>query len=206
MNSETCLSTHLPVTAAQGLIFVISAPSGAGKTTLCSLIREHFGDLAYSVSYTTRSPRPGEVDGKDYFFIPTETFRHGIASGRWAEWAQVHGNYYGTSAEWIRQTLAEGRDILMDIDVQGARQIVACFPAAVTIFIMPPSFESLRQRILKRGGDDPDMVELRLHNARTEMNQKDFYRHVVINDQLATATAGLIRLMQDYRENRAVRM
>jgi guanylate kinase len=188
--------------AAPGLIFVLSAPSGAGKTTLCNLIRDHFGDLSYSVSYTTRSPRPGEADGRDYFFIDADAFRRGIETGRWAEWARVHGNYYGTSAEWIAQTLAAGRDILMDIDVQGARQIVARFPQAVTIFVMPPSFESLRQRILHRGGDDPATVELRLVNATDEMAQKDFYRHIVVNDQLPTAARELIDLLQGYRDRR----
>lgn len=103
-----------------GCLFVVSAPSGTGKTTLCYLARNHFSDLAYSVSYTTRQPRSGEQDGKDYFFISVEEFEKGIETGRWAEWARVHGNLYGTSARWIRDTMAAGRDILMDIDVQGA--------------------------------------------------------------------------------------
>lgn len=183
----------------QGLIFVISAPSGAGKTTLCNLVREYCGDLTYSVSYTTRAPRPGETDGRDYYFISAETFRQGIEKGRWAEWANVHGNYYGTSAEWISRSLATGCDILMDIDVQGARQIVAHFPQAVTIFIMPPSIEELRRRILKRGGDDPATVELRLANAQGEIEQKDFYRHILVNDRLPEAMAALIELLQGYR-------
>lgn len=185
--------------AKLGHIFIISAPSGAGKTTLCNIVRDHFGDLAYSVSYTTRTPRSGEVDGRDYYFISTHTFQQGIASGRWAEWAVVHGNYYGTSAEWISSMVTAGRDVLMDIDVQGARQIVTRFPQAVTIFILPPSFESLRGRILKRGGDDPAMIELRMANARDEMEQKDFYRHIVVNDKLTEATRELIDLLQGYR-------
>jgi guanylate kinase len=181
-----------------GRLFVVSAPSGAGKTTLCNAVRRRCKDLAYSVSYTTRAPRPGERHGQDYFFISTEEFETGIAQARWAEWARVHGNLYGTSARWISETLHLGRDILLDIDVQGARQILQRFPEAITIFIRPPSLEVLRQRLLQRGTEDRDAIDLRLANARSEMAQQQFYHHVLVNDDLQTATRELIELFRKY--------
>jgi guanylate kinase len=185
-----------------GRLFVVSAPSGAGKTTLCNAVRGHFRDLAYSISYTTRPPRNGEQNGSDYHFITPQEFEKGIDQGRWAEWAQVHGNLYGTSARWISDALANGRDILLDIDVQGARQILKRFPEAITIFIRPPSLEVLKQRLLGRGSDHPAAVELRLANAKNEMAQQHLYRHVVENDDLERATRELIDLFNIYRSGR----
>ncbi|RJQ76895.1 MAG: guanylate kinase [Desulfobacteraceae bacterium] len=183
----------------KGQLFVVSAPSGAGKTTLCNAVRRQFSDLAYSVSYTTRKPRKGEQHGKDYFFVTGEEFEEGISRGRWAEWARVHGNLYGTSAQWIADTLTNGRDILLDIDVQGTRQILQRFPEAITIFIRPPSLEALRQRLLERGTDDHAAVELRLINARHEMAQQHLYRHILVNDDLHRATREMIALFEAYR-------
>ncbi|MDA8140996.1 MAG: guanylate kinase [Desulfobacteraceae bacterium] len=185
--------------APSGHLFVVSAPSGAGKTTLCAAIRKHFGDLAYSVSYTTRAPRPGEQHGRDYFFVSVEEFEKGIAEGRWAEWARVHGNLYGTSAQWVRQTMAAGKDILMDIDVQGAEQMLKHFPEAITIFISPPSMEALQERLSKRGTDDAAVMALRLANAQKEMARQNMYHHVLINDDLETATQEFIALLARYR-------
>ena len=182
-----------------GCLFIVSAPSGAGKTTLCHALRSRFEDLAYSVSYTTRLPRKGEQQGREYHFIDKKEFEKGIAQGRWAEWATVHGHYYGSSARWIDQTLKSGADILMDIDVQGARQIVARFPLAVTIFILPPSLEELERRLLMRATDDADTVALRLANAREEIDQKEAYRHIVTNDDLEQAATELMRIVQHYR-------
>jgi guanylate kinase len=182
-----------------GRLFVVSAPSGAGKTTLCSAVRRHFDDLAYSVSYTTRAPRPGEQHGKDYFFISRDEFEAGIAQNRWAEWARVHGNLYGTSAQWIDDTLAAGKDILLDIDVQGARQMLARFPQAITIFIRPPSMAALEARLTGRGTDDAATRALRLANAKEELAQQDRYRHVVVNDDLERATGELIDILTRYR-------
>ena len=192
-------SEHRAATSGAGRLFVVSAPSGAGKTTLCSAVRRHFGDLAYSVSYTTRSPRAGEQHGKDYFFITRQAFEAGIAQNRWAEWARVHGNLYGTSAQWIDETLATGKDILLDIDVQGARQMLARFPHAITIFICPPSMAALEARLAGRGTDDAATRALRLANAKEEMAQQDLYRHVVVNDDLERATRELIDLLTHYR-------
>jgi guanylate kinase len=182
-----------------GHLFIVSAPSGAGKSTLCNAVRRQMGDLAYSVSYTTRSPRQGERDCVDYHFISEADFQRGISTGRWAEWARVHGNYYGSSAKWIEQTLSAGRDILMDIDLQGARQMMQRFPQAVTIFIMPPSLEELEKRLRGRGTDSRQNIDLRLRNAQEEIAQNGICRHVLLNDDIEKATQDLVELIEAYR-------
>lgn len=192
------------LTAPTGNLFIVSAPSGAGKTTLCGAIRKHFQDLAYSISYTSRTMRSGEREGQDYYFISTAAFEKGIDQKRWAEWAQVHGNYYGTSAQWIDQTLRDGKDILMDIDVQGTRQMCDHFAQAVTIFIMPPSVAELERRLTLRRQDDAATIALRLNNALVEMNSKGLYQHVVVNDDLRKATRQLIGLIEQYRRRSKV--
>ena len=197
--SQTTPDTDTANEASPGKLFIVSAPSGAGKTTLCDAVKHRFADLAYSISSTTRSPRPGETHGKDYFFIGREAFEKGIAEGRWAEWANVHGNLYGTSAEWIARTLAQGKDILMDIDVQGTRQLLQRFPDAITIFITPPSMEVLEERLRKRGGDDEESIAIRLQNAQAEMGQKDLYRHVLVNDDLKLAKRTFISIIESNR-------
>lgn len=185
--------------SSTGHLFIVSAPSGAGKSTLCSAVRKHFGGLAYSVSYTTRSPRPGEREGVEYHFISEADFRQGIRQGQWAEWARVHGNYYGTSSEWIARTLNTGQDILMDIDLQGARQMLAHFPQAVTIFILPPSMAELERRLRRRGTDSSDAIALRLENAREEIGQRGVCRHEVVNNNLDQAIKALVDLIAGYR-------
>ena len=182
-----------------GLLFIVSAPSGAGKSTLCRAVRQRFPDLLYSISYTTRPPRRGEQNGVDYYFIAKDEFEKGIARDQWAEWAEVHGNYYGTAADLLDRGLAGGKDILLDIDVQGMRQILQRYPAGITIFIMPPSLATLQRRLETRGTDSPEVIAVRLKNAQQEMTQKDRYRHVIINDQLADATAELIGILEKYR-------
>jgi len=183
----------------RGLLFIVSAPSGAGKTTLCRAVRDHFPDLQYSISYTTRPPRPGEQDGIDYHFITTREFEEAIRSGRWAEWARVHGHYYGTSAEFLDRCLGAGQDILLDIDVEGTRQILKRYPDSVTIFLMPPSLEVLRQRLDSRGTDSSEVIGRRLQNAEREMAQKDLYRHVIVNDRLPQAVADMVAVFEKYR-------
>jgi guanylate kinase len=182
-----------------GLLFILSAPSGAGKSTLCHAVLKRFPDIYYSISYTTRPPRAGERDGVDYHFIDSDDFEKGIARNRWAEWAKVHHNYYGTSANLLNRALAKGQDVLLDIDVQGMRQIVKRYPAGITIFIMPPSLEILRIRLEKRGTDSPENIALRLKNAQKEMALKDLYRHVVNNDQLTESVAELLGIFEKYR-------
>jgi guanylate kinase len=181
-----------------GRLFIVSAPSGAGKTTLCNALRSHFHKLRYSVSYTTREVRKGEQHAADYYFISKAEFEQGIGQGRWAEWAKVHGNYYGTCARWITQSLKAGQDILLDIDVQGMQQLLEQFPEAVTIFIMPPSIEELQSRLKQRGLDDAPTIALRMKNARAEMDQQGQYRHVVINDDLAEAQQQLVSIIERY--------
>jgi guanylate kinase len=182
-----------------GLVFVISAPSGAGKSTLCRAIRDSFPDLQYSISFTTRPPRHGEQNGVDYHFITTPEFEEGIQTDQWAEWARVHGNYYGTSAGFLDRSLAAGRDIVLDIDIEGTRQILKRHPDSITIFVMPPSMEVLRQRLETRGTDSSEVIAVRLKNADNEIAQKDLYRHVIINERLPQAVAELIAIFEKYR-------
>jgi guanylate kinase len=182
--------------AQVGRLFVVSAPSGAGKTTLCTAARKKLPDLVYSVSSTTRAPREGEREGRDYFFISEGQFRAGIDSGQWAEWARVHDNYYGTSARFIDHHLKAGRDVLLDIDVQGAAQILQRYPEAVTIFIMPPSMAVLRRRITARGLDSAAVIDKRMHNAEEELARKGMYRYIVVNDDLDSAIARFLSILR----------
>ncbi len=182
----------------QGRIFIISAPSGAGKTTLCNVLLERFSDIRFSISHTTREPREGETDGAEYYFITKEAFVKGIETAAWAEWAEVHGNFYGTSSEFLDRILASGHDILLDIDVQGAMQILRKYPDSVTIFIMPPSSDVLRSRLESRSTDTGEVIATRLVNAEKEMAEKDRYRHIIVNDRLPEAAAELISIVEKY--------
>ena len=185
-----------------GSLFILSAPSGAGKTTLRQALLNQISDLLYSVSYTTRKPREGEQNGADYYFITKNEFEKGIAANRWAEWADVHGNYYGTSAVFLNRKLAAGKDVLLDIDVQGASQLTKRYPDSITIFITPPSFAVLEERLQSRATDSDATIRLRLKNAKAEMALKKMYRHIVINDQLADAIVELVSIINHYRVNR----
>ena len=183
----------------RGRLFIISAPSGTGKTTLCSAVLNRFPDMLYSVSYTTRKSRNGEQNGIDYHFIEKDNFKNNIKSGKWAEWAEVHGNYYGTSAELLDKGLDSGLDIILDIDVQGTIRILERYPESVTIFVMPPSIEELKRRLELRNTDSDEVIARRLENAKMEMAKKDFYLHVIINDQLPDAIEQLVAVIENYR-------
>jgi guanylate kinase len=174
-----------------GRLFVISAPSGAGKTTLIKKVLTRVKPLAYSVSHTTRHPRKNEQDGFDYFFISPEEFERKISLDHWLEWAKVHDNYYGTSRAFVQTNLEQGRSLILDIDVQGAKQIMASNLDLVSIFILPPSFEILSQRLEKRGTDSKEVIAKRLENARLEMAQKNLYQYRIVNDDLDSATQEL---------------
>ena len=168
-----------------GILFVVSAPSGAGKSTLLNALRQT-PDFVYSVSYTTRNPRPGEVSGEDYCFVTKEEFEQRLAGGEFLEHAEVHGNYYGTLRSTVVEQLHDGVDVLIDIDVQGARQIRADENSAIRdavadIFIMPPSLDELRRRLNKRGTETPDQIETRLHNAAAEMEAWHDYRYTIVS-------------------------
>ena len=183
-----------------GHLFIISAPSGAGKTTIAKAVLKQFTNMCYSISYTTRKPRAGERDGVDYHFVSKQDFKKGINKDRWAEWAEVYGNYYGTSAEFIEKNLSSGCDILLDIDVQGTLQILKQYPDSVTIFILPPSLNALRKRLEMRGSDSQAVIEKRLENAKKEMAQKKMYRHTIVNDELSAAIDELCAIFNKYRQ------
>ncbi len=183
-----------------GKLLILSAPSGAGKTTLRVALCEKFPQIAYSVSHTTRKPRQGEVPGRDYHFIDKDEFLQGAEEGRWAEWAEVHGNYYGTSARYIQRCLEQGCFVLLDIDVQGAEKILKNFPDAVTIFVKPPSMEVLRNRLFGRGSDKAEDLETRLANAKWEMSQSHTYKHTIVNDDLDEAINEFIGIVRQYGE------
>ena len=167
---------------------ILSAPSGAGKTSIARRLLEQRTDLGYSVSCTTRGMRPGEVDGRDYHFLSPETFRAAAEAGEFAEWAEVHGQYYGTRRREVEAVLASGRHCLMDIDVQGARQFAVAFPETVLVFVLPPSGEVLLQRLQGRGSEDTARLLVRLRNAKAEIADVGRYHYVVVNDDLARAT------------------
>lgn len=166
---------------------ILSAPSGGGKTTIARRLLERRTDLGYSVSCTTRSPRPGEVDGKDYRFLSREAFESARDAGELAEWAEVHGNLYGTLRSEVRRVLDGGRHVLMDIDVQGARQFHLAFPDTVLVFVLPPSGEVLLSRLSARGSEDQERLLVRLRNARAELGEVGHYHYVVVNDNLERA-------------------
>jgi guanylate kinase len=189
----------------KGYLFVVSAPSGAGKTTLCRALRDVYSDIQYSVSHTTRKPRRGEKDGIDYHFTDQKKFFNMRDRDFWAEWADVHGHYYGTSTKNIEKALSAGYDILLDIDVQGTVQILERYPDAVTIFIMAPSLEILKQRLSKRGTEDFQTIEKRMRNAEKEIAAKSIYRHVIVNDDLSASIDKFIRIVGKYHNNRSTR-
>jgi guanylate kinase len=197
-NSRAC-SNHKEKICCNGNLFIISAPSGAGKTTLCKAVLDRIPNMLYSVSYTTRKPRKGEQNGIDYYFITEDDFKNRIKNGKWAEWAEVYGNYYGTSSEFIDKGLAAGSDILLDIDFQGTLQILDQYHDSVTIFIMPPSLDILKLRLKSRETDSKHVISRRIEVANKEMENKDFYRHVIINDKLSVAVADLISVIEKYR-------
>lgn len=170
-----------------GNLYVVAAPSGAGKTTLVRLLLEQEPDVHLSISSTTRAPRVGEQHGREYNFIDMATFKAMIERQEFLEWAEVHGNFYGTSKKWITEQLAAGNDVLLEIDWQGAQQVRACFPEAIGVFILPPSMEVLTERLTGRGTDSADVISRRLAAAQAEMRHVGEFDYVIINDQLAQA-------------------
>ena len=170
------------------LLLIISSPSGAGKTTLTRDLLDHFPSLMFSVSHTTRKPRANEVDGRDYHFTDAEGFRSLVAQQAFAEWAEVHGNLYGTALHEIKRCQDQGkRGILFDIDYQGARQIKARCPEAVAVFVLPPSMAALKQRLRTRAADDDATIERRFGNAKREIEHYGLFDYVIVNDDLEEA-------------------
>ncbi len=171
----------------KGLAFILCAPSGTGKTSLIKRLSAEFTNITFSVSATTRLPRKGEEHGKDYYFLSKEDFLEKKEDGLFAEWAEVHGNYYGTFLNKCIDTLNTGRDVLFDIDVQGAAQLYLTMPCAYFVFCFPPSLEELRSRLVKRGTDDMETIMRRLRAAKGEMLQAHWFNAWIINDNLDTA-------------------
>lgn len=168
----------------EGLLVIFSAPSGGGKSTLIHRLMAEEGRMAFSVSHTTRAPRPGEQDGVDYYFVSEETFDRMLAENAFVEWARVHGHRYGTSRKEVERLLRLGQDVLFEVDFQGGRALMRRFPEAVSIFVLPPSMAEVRRRLRSRGTDAPEEIALRLRNARMEVAVAGEYRYVVVNDDL----------------------
>ena len=184
---------------ASGSLIVVAAPSGAGKTTLVRMLMERDPAMLHSISYTTRAPRPGEQDGREYHFIDIGTFVAMRSRGEFVEWAEVHGNFYGTSRLWLEQQIQAGRDVVLEIDWQGAQQIRRLFPEAVGIFILPPSIAELERRLRSRGQDAEEIVQRRLAGALGEMRHVHEFEFAIINTDLQEAIDDLLAAVRSAR-------
>lgn len=165
----------------KGNLFIVSAPSGAGKTTLCQKLCEVMPGIKHSVSYTTRKPRPGEVNDRDYTFIEEQKFKKMAGDGEFAEWAEVHGNFYGTSRQRLGDMLTSGIDVILDVDTQGAVQLREVYPEGIFIFIMPPSIATLKERLQGRMADTPEEIKQRITRASGEIKDYLKYNYVIVN-------------------------
>jgi guanylate kinase len=181
------------------MLIVVSAPSGAGKTSLCREIRKVVANLAYSVSHTTRPPRPGEVDGHDFYFVSQDVFRQMTDRGEFAEWARVHGNLYGTSAQGLEEALERGEDILLDIDTQGARQLRARHPQGLYVFVVAPSMKELESRLRERKSDAPQEIARRMARAVEEIAAWREYDYLILNRHLDDAVRQLACIIEAER-------
>lgn len=175
----------------KGLLIVVTGPSAVGKGTICHALRQETPNLHFSVSCTTRKIRPGEVHGKDYFFITEEEFQRQAEAGELLEWAQVYANFYGTPRQYVDEMIEAGHDIILDIDMQGARRVRDMYPGSVFVFVIPPSMEALRQRIAARGTESEESVRLRLQQAPKWIEEGLTYDYVVVNDELRHAVGHL---------------
>lgn len=171
----------------KGMLLVISGPSGAGKGTLYGKLLRDDPTMTFSVSYATRSPRPGEVDGRDYYFVDEEKFQRMVAEDGFLEYAAVHGHHYGTPRQPVMEALANGQNVMLDIDPQGALQVMERMPGCVSVFILPPSFAELRRRLEGRHTEQREEIERRLHNARGEVAHMNRYQYLLINDDVDAA-------------------
>lgn len=183
--------------SGQPFPLVLSAPSGAGKTTIARKLLAIRSDVGYSVSCTTRLPRPGERDGVDYHFLTPEAFEQAVQRGEFAEWAEVHGKRYGTLKSEVEKVMAAGKHVMLDIDVQGARQLRQRFLESVTIFVVPPSLEALVARLMGRKTESEEALALRLRNAALELKEAEQYQHVVVNDNLDQAVAHVSAIIDE---------
>lgn len=181
--------------ARHGILIVLSGPSGTGKGTICKELLASYGNLHYSISATTRPPRPGEVNGVNYWFVAPDEFRTMVAQDELLEWAEVYGNYYGTPRRWVTDMLQSGQDVVLEIDTQGAMQIKQKFPEGVFIFIVPPSIRELEDRIVKRGSDSPAVIAKRLGCVQEELGFAPQYDYAVVNDEVPAATAKIAAII-----------
>ncbi len=194
--------TIVPPEPERGILFVISSPSGGGKGTLVRRILSHLPRLGYSVSWTTRAPRQGEVNGRDYHFVTHEEFEAARERGEFLEWASVHGNFYGTSLKVVERELVTGRDIVLEIDVQGAASVRRCGIESVSVFILPPSFEIMRRRLTGRQSENSNTLALRLRNSRGEVEHYREFDYVVLNDDVSRAATQLASIVYAERARR----
>jgi guanylate kinase len=185
-----------------GNLIIISSPSGGGKGTLIKEVLDSVPDLGYSVSFTTRAPRFGEEEGRHYHFVSQERFEEEIRAGGFLEYAIVHGNYYGTSLAQTERITSEGKDVILEIDVQGANSVLEKKPDSLSIFILPPSFDVLKARLIARGTEDSEGLELRLKNARTEVMEYTKFDYVIINDEIFSAARKLAAVILAERQKR----
>ena len=192
---EARSTPHSALEAGAAHVFVVAAPSGAGKSSLVNALLKRDASIRLSVSFTTRAPRPGETHGREYHFVSREEFAACKARGDFLEAAEVHGNWYGTSRPWLEQQLNDGRDVLLEIDWQGAQQVRRHLPRSVGIFILPPSLEALRARLDQRGQDAPDVIERRVQAARGEMAHASEFDFVIINEVFERALSELIAIV-----------
>jgi guanylate kinase len=188
-----------PRKVTPGTLFVVSSPSGGGKGTLIRRVLDAVPNLSYSVSYTTRAPRNGEVNGREYFFVNRDTFEKMVSAGEFLEWACVHGNLYGTAKKQVAEETAAGVDIILEVDVQGAASIRGLMLDAVSIFILPPSYEILKTRLIARGTDTPEQLAVRLKNAPEELEQFSCFDYVIINDNVVRAADQLAAIIYGER-------
>jgi len=175
----------------KSLLFIVSAPSGTGKTSLCKEVIRDLSHLTFSVSSTTRNPRSGEVNGRDYFFVSPEKFQQMLDQGLFVEWTEIYGNRYGTSRAFIEKLMKDQVDILFDIDSRGARKILELYPEGISIFVLPPSLQELKKRLISRGTDSPETITSRLKLAEQEMEDAGFYQYTVVNDSFEEAVKKL---------------
>lgn len=182
-------------------LIIFTGPSGVGKGTIVKKLFQDLPDVEFSVSCTTRAQRPGEVEGKNYFFKTREEFEAMISAGELLEWAEFVGNYYGTPRKFVDQTLAQGKDVFLEIEVQGALQVMAKCPEALSIFLVPPKFEDLEERLRKRGTEPEEILQQRLKKAKEEMSYIDKFRYVVTNDNLDEAVQTIRALIMQERLN-----
>ena len=200
--TDTQSQTQQTQPSPRGLLYVVSSPSGGGKGTLIRRVLDVVPNLSYSVSYTTRAPRNGEVNGREYFFVNRDQFEKMVTAGEFLEWANVHGHLYGTARRQVTEEVASGIDIVLEVDVQGAASVRSLGLDSVSVFILPPSLETLRSRLIARGTDSPEQLAVRMRNAPEELSQYSTFDYVIFNDKVDSAATELAAIVVAERARR----